>query len=93
MKGREGLWWWWWGGVGGERAEEAKLLKRKWSKKKSELFNCFIFHEVPSNSCQVYLGDEEPNRPYRLKNDQSLTWAQSDDLKLLKLLLEPFMVF
>jgi len=41
----------------------------------------------------VYLHEEEPDAPYRLTEEQALTGAQWDDLKLLKQLLEPFMVF
>ena len=41
----------------------------------------------------VYLHKEEPDAPYRLTEEQALTGAQWDDLKLLKQLLEPFMVF
>ena len=40
----------------------------------------------------IYLEEEELG-PYKLAHDQALTGAQWDDLKLLKQLLEPFMVF
>jgi hypothetical protein len=41
----------------------------------------------------VYLQEEEPNMNYRLTEAHALNGAQWDDLKLLKQLLEPFMVF
>jgi len=41
----------------------------------------------------IFLQDEQPDAPYRLTDEQAFTGAQWDDLKLLKQLLEPFMVF